>query len=388
MNDPGLLELGKFRFSPLWTISQFDSLSSHLRDLVRDADTGQGHFGFLVPCDSSSRDTLKAVDHQIALLLLSVREPGRLPSSLLRNGGERLNRIIGQLVLDGVLEVESQGKYVSGPVGYQSITGSHQVLENESFRESLSVRAVRHAARFPIEDPLLLSARLYFFNRSPITPRLLEKYPDEDAVAGCSWVQEAANYLSESGFSESRGKTASSQGWRFFRRLNRPALPVHPRWKLYFSPSWNATPDGLVEIAKSIHKTNALAIKFGRTIGEFLRPDKILLYFGSQWETDEACLNLASAFPDDIAQGVPFAESVAKGGLFAKGLDPEDARPLTWLPSESWRSRITNRLAVSLLHARTTKLDGIVDWEFALMRVREEGINPETWRPVETGLPL
>ena len=64
------------------------------------------------------------------------------------------------------------------------------------------------------------------------------------------------------------------------------------------------------------------------------------------------------------------------------GADPPRAAQ-TPLPQmqESWRLWITNRLARALLAARASPAAEIEPWQFALDRVRLEGVDTETWAP-------
>ena len=51
---------------------------------------------------------------ETALLFLTLREPGPLPSYMSSMLGEGLLRVVARLVADAILEVEEDGRFVSG----------------------------------------------------------------------------------------------------------------------------------------------------------------------------------------------------------------------------------------------------------------------------------
>src|SRR5689334_6262193 len=109
-----------FRASPAFDLVLFDRLPEEQRralaDLARDAD----FYGVLRPRhggDPTAGLTLKSADRDTALLFLTLREPGPLPAYAVAQLGEAAARVIARFVADGVLEVEKDGAFVSGPAG-------------------------------------------------------------------------------------------------------------------------------------------------------------------------------------------------------------------------------------------------------------------------------
>ena len=69
------------------------------------------------------------------------------------------------MVLDGIFEIESEGGMHSGPGALWVLRRDDEIDNVESPLAALSRRAVAYAASLGIADPVVLSARLYAFNR-------------------------------------------------------------------------------------------------------------------------------------------------------------------------------------------------------------------------------
>jgi len=87
---------------------------------------------------------------------------------------------------------------------------------------------------------------------------------------------------------------------------------------------------------------------------------------------------------DCPAHGVPFTAALDDEGLLSWGVDPPaSVQLLEWQPRESWRLWLTNRLANALLTAKRAPATATQrsPWQYALDRVRLEGIDIDTWTP-------
>jgi hypothetical protein len=82
------------------------------------------------------------------------------------------------------------------------------------------------------------------------------------------------------------------------------------------------------------------------------------------------------------AQGVPFTAQMTEDGLISRGIDPPPDNALPgWMERESWRLWVTNRLATAILAATPERGGGMEPWQFALRRMRLEGVDTATWTP-------
>jgi hypothetical protein len=82
---------------------------------------------------------------------------------------------------------------------------------------------------------------------------------------------------------------------------------------------------------------------------------------------------------------VPFTAALDEAGLLSWGIDPpKHEQSLGWAAHESWRLWLTNRLAAALLLAKAGPSSQVEPWQFAIERLRFEGIEPYTWTPSKT----
>jgi hypothetical protein len=155
-------------------------------------------------------------------------------------------------------------------------------------------------------------------------------------------------------------------------------------FKLYVSPpaehlreAFNATLEVLTEV-------RAPSFKIGRDLYGVLRPDKLVAYFGSREAVHDAGDRLRRRLEGMPAQGVPFTAALDAEELLSWGTDPPRGEHLLAWQGPSWRRWITDRLAVALLSAKAAAATALEPWQFALDRLRLEGIETTTWTPATT----
>lgn len=375
-----------FRASPAFDLVLFDRLPDEQRralaDLARDAD----FYGVLRPRDGAGL-TLKSADRDTALLFLTLREPGPLPAYAVAQLGEAAARVIARFVADGVLEMERDGAFVSGPAALDLLARpapQDAGPRRESRIAALSLAALRCAQALPAGDPRLLSLRLYAYNRLPLTPRWRRLLPDTAAVErhlGCApgglhrkALDRAWQRLPErEGWISWISRAADGAEWR-----GADGRPDGPTWKLYVSPR----PENLLErgefgaILEALTAARARQFKVGRDAAGLLRADKIVAYFPSFERLAEAAEAVVGRLAGVPVQGVPFTSEIGGDGLLSWGMDPPRSER-AWSLGESWRHWLALRLARDLLAARQAG----ADWRFALERLRLEGIDTDTWTP-------
>jgi hypothetical protein len=123
-------------------------------------------------------------------------------------------------------------------------------------------------------------------------------------------------------------------------------------------------------------------MKVGSDYHGLLRPDKIVIYFHEFADLQESAQRLVDKLTGCPEHGVPFTAEIAGAGLLSWGIDPAtDQYSVPWLARESWRLRICNRLANALALAQASPAAGVSATNFALDRLRMEGIDTETWTP-------
>ncbi len=106
-----------FRANPEYELVLFDRLSAGERHRLEGFRRDPGFYGVLRPRGRQGMG-VKAVDRETALLFLTLREPGLLPAYVREVLGEGTARTMAQLLADGILEVEHEGAFVSGPAAF------------------------------------------------------------------------------------------------------------------------------------------------------------------------------------------------------------------------------------------------------------------------------
>src|SRR5690349_23326676 len=108
------LATSRFRANPAYELVPASSMSARdraeLRALGADDDLPD-----LLRSREYPAQRIKAICQQTANLYLSMIEPRPLPDDLRPALGARFTQTIAQLVLDDILEVEYDGRFVSGP---------------------------------------------------------------------------------------------------------------------------------------------------------------------------------------------------------------------------------------------------------------------------------
>jgi hypothetical protein len=114
----------------------------------------------------------------------------------------------------------------------------------------------------------------------------------------------------------------------------------------------------------------------------------MVVYFRQFSDLQEAALKIMSHLEGCTAHGVPFTAELANQGLLSWGIDPpREAYSVSWLGGESWRGKLCNRLAMTIVQASAGRgneatgaaADAVNAAEFAIHRLRLEGIDTDTW---------
>ena len=350
----------RLRANPLYELVPLERLSEAERRVLDGG--GEALYGLLRPADGSGLAP-RSASTDLALLVLTLREPGPLPEFAARSLGGDASETTARLVLDGVLEVERDGRFVSGPAALEAAVdaprGPGRVGE-------LSLAALRHGQALEGLPEELLALRLYGFGRRPLTRALARGLPDEDAVA--RFLGPPAEGWLESG-------TSRGEPWRMLRRGGAP----HARasFKLYVAPALDALPEAFAALSESLDAS--AGFKVARDAAGLCRPDKLVAYFHRLEDLRAAAARLAPRLAGLPAQPVPFTGGIDAEGILSWGVDPQAGRD----GARSWRLWLVSRLASSLVEARE-RAGGVEPWRFALERIRLDGIDVESWAPRST----
>jgi hypothetical protein len=148
------------RANPEYALVLHDRLSSAQQASVRASSWGDGDlYGVLQP-RTGTRPPINVVDHDTALLLLTLQAPGCVPHYVIEQCHDTTEDPIAELVLEGVLELERDGRFVSGAAALETL-GTTRRAEGNGALARLSSQALRYAEALHIDDSPLLMSRLY-----------------------------------------------------------------------------------------------------------------------------------------------------------------------------------------------------------------------------------
>lgn len=386
-SNPSLLKgilARRFRANPIFRLFRHTELAPEHQQTFAGLAEDPDQFGVLVPASHAGLGVL-AVDQDTARLFSGLKRPGPLPEALRRGGLHRYNRRIAQLVLDGVLEIEREGQFVSGPLAHGEVVDRTRSGARPGDRiAQLSHGALRQAQALPIHDARRLSSWLYSFHSVPAGPRWVRRLGSTDVAAralGLLGSSRVATILDDE-FLHSQVRGWDSWHLRDGKLAYTSLEGTAPAYKLYVSPHPRALADVFPAVVTCLIELRPPAFKIGSDVFGLLRPDKLMIYFNKKDELDSFVRALEPAILGCPAQGVPFTASLGEAGLLSWGVDPPRATRLQgWPGSESWRAWLVARLARALITARTTDFHASESWTYALDRMRVEGVDPDRWTP-------
>jgi hypothetical protein len=372
----GVLRQAPLRANPGYELVLLDRLGGAERELVGEVD--EDVYGVLRPRDGARLEA-RTASADTALLFMTLADPGPLPTyARARLAASELEAAIGRLVLDGVLELEHEGKFVSGAAAAAALLPER----SEGGRGrigALSMAALRYGQELgPLEEPLV-AMRMYLYGRLPVSPALRRRWPDEGAVAAWLGIDRGgARAALAEGWTEAPEPEDGPAYWRSWRP--RGAGSRHgSNFKLYVSPGLDGLPDALAAVAEALRGAPGLSgFKIGRDAGGICRPDKLVVYFDRLDDLHEGATALRERLDGCPPHGVPFTAAIDRDGLLSWGSDPP--RAPGGEPAGSWRLWIAERLAEYLARARREG-GALEPWRFALERLGLAGVDANTWAP-------
>lgn len=374
-----------FRANSQYELRPLDELPIHQRNLLGDSLKDADSYGLLLP-RAAAHLNIKAVSRDTAMLYLGLLQPGPLPPYLQHELGEQCDAAIAELVLDSVLEIACNDVFVTGSAAYSALYPEGAPQPSSSNRIArISQAALEYAQMLETCDSFQLSFRLYCYNRIPASAYWLQLLPNRDRVTEylkiCTpgtlktmldehWIQTAG--------------AASDDGWNSWKTKywRAPSVERGLNYKLYISPDLQHTAQVFAASVETFTRLGVPAFKVGRDLYGLLRPDKFVAYFDDFEALQEAAGLLSRNLAGTPAHGVPFTAELAGDGLLSWGTDPPTQRQGPWRNTrESWRFWLTNRLAVALIAAKNTHTGVLQPWQFAMERMRLEGVDTTTWTP-------
>ena len=371
------LSAATLRASPEYEVVPIERLSEPERLFVRAAAGATTEDVILRPVGDDGLPP-KTACHRTAELIRALRVPGRLPSDVRAELGAELQDTVSALVLDRVLEVEWDGRFVSGP-GAQPLVLDGETPEPSGVLARLSMAAIDYAAGLHISSPSDLATRLYCYGVLPLSPRWRRRLGDP--AVGVNRIGSARSR--RAGWTMVKRADDRDPWTAWHQRGTRRRDPRAATYKLYVSPRPESLAEALGRVLDEGQRLGAFHLKVGGTLPTMLRPDKLVLYFTSQANLHAAAQILGGVLDGCPAHGVPFTAELTPDGLISWGIDPDGTAPDA--PSgaaESWRVWVCSRLAVALIAADAVDASGVRARNFALSRIAIEGVDVATWTPV------
>jgi hypothetical protein len=367
-----------FRANPQLQAVVVDRLTAPERAVLGARLRNPDVYGVLRP-RGDGPPSVKVIDRDTALLFLTLAEPGPMPRFVRDALGPRADAALARLVLDQVLEIERDGRFVSGP-GALEIPALRAPPIPSSADESRLARMSRAALHYgealQLDDAPTLAARLYGYNRQPVSPDWARRLATRAAV-GRHWGLERRALRAALG-RDWMGDGGTDGAWLSWWSGRAPPQARCP-FKLYVSPVREHAAEALAAAVAAFTRGRAHAFKIAADVGGLHRPDKLVAYFDDRADLQQAAERVGAALAACPAQGVPFTADAGGDGLVSWGMDPP---PDGGTAGESWRSWLAGRLALAMVAARRDPAAGVAPADFALERIRLEGVDPRTWAPI------
>jgi hypothetical protein len=372
------LERRTFRLSTKHQVVLFDRLppaqQARLAPLRRDPE----FYGVVVPRGELAPSAMIAASRDVALLLLTLQEPGPLPAYVADRRNPEIDRALEQLILDGILEIESEGRFVSGPSALNPTNSENAQLGHIA---ALSQAATIYASEFDTRDKLDVEARLYRYNYTPISPAWSARIPAYGALRAFLRIDHGPT----AALINRRWETLphdDADAWIQWMTRGEGVVRSTARdvnYKLYVSPALADLPSVFATVVEVLAEADVAAFKVGGTPRDVARPDKIVAYFRTRERALECGELLCTRLAGARVQGVPFSAEIGGDGLVSWGVDPADIPGRE--AQSSWRRWVCRRLAQYLTAAAANPSPGVPAWRFALERLRLDGIDTTTWEP-------
>ena len=367
--------LGRFfRLSSAFRLVETGDLTQPENRLLGDLCDAADIAAVLIP--QTAALSAKAICRPAMRLLESFRIPSVLSSELLELCSGDTNLLL-RLVLDSVLEIEHDGRFVTGAAasGFLKL----DIAQEEHSRVlQVSLDALRYGEELAIDDAPELSERLYSYNRIPISPYWARKFNTPESVdAWCGLAPGTTLGARLDLRWEPCPPAPNNPGWRHFH--SREHYAGESPFKLYVSSRPELLPEVLAGVEPVFHEHAVAAFKVGADVSNILRPDNLVAYMGTKGQLLQTANKLADRLRGIPARVVPFAGPLDADGLLSWGMDPPREEHVAKWQGVSWRRWITDRLAVALIAARVAGAPS--PSRFALLRLSLEGIDVRSWTP-------
>jgi hypothetical protein len=369
----------RFRLNPAYQLIEAADL-----DEVDRLRFGMTRVDSELPCllvPATGGLSVKAVCRATARFLAGMHSPRPVPPDVVAEVAAGDKSVL-RLLLDGTLEVDSGEGFVSGPAAVELLELAAPPASQGTRLGALSLQALQYGQALPLDSGPHLSARMYFYNRMPVTPEWTSRLRLETDCQ--AYTGFGPGTVLRARLDREWIPAPAHPGWLCWRR--RGALQTPSPFKLYISPCIEDLPFTFRVALDAFAELAVPCFKIGRDLPGLLRPDKFIAYLPSHAALEALAATLRRRLGRARAHGTPFSAEIDPEGLLSWGMDPPREAQLSSWQGTSWRRWVTDCLALALIAARhSPPPHTIAPWRFALQRLALEGVNTQTWAPQDIG---
>ncbi len=371
----------EFRPGSLYKLAEWNNTNEFVKKLLTDLHNDPGLYGVFIPQKNLPGLTVKVAEKEIAMLYFHLQHSERLPHYFISSNTEKKNETLARLVLDGILEIKWKGKFVCNTEATSAVLGDYVFDDTAipSFLSSVSIEAIHYVWQLPQQDLKSLAARLYSYNTLPWDAAMHDDFSAKHTVKEFLFGKNDAvleKYLDKDWVPVSSSANAGWLSWARPAKYNSYFTQTH---KLFISPLIDDMPAAVAKAIPVINASDAINFKTGSHINGLLRPDKMVVYFTGE----EPLLRTAALLEKELqgcrVQGVPFSLQLDSEGLLSYGVDPPAEEVLDAIEGGSWRTTITDKLAVAILHTKRERLSWQDSFAFIKAFLISDGIDPNRW---------
>jgi hypothetical protein len=378
-----LLFKESFRAGQHCQLMEWTQLLQETKELLGALENDTEIYGVFLPQQQQGA-TAKVAYRETAMLYLHLQQAETLPHYFTATPSYQKNETIARLVLDGIIEIKWKGKFVSGTAATAAIFGGLLFDETTppNHVAALSMQAIQYVWELPYNDVAAIAAHLYAFNTIVWDAGMKETFMQKNSIRQFLFpgIDIATGEWPGNGWLFSAG--AEKKGWLSWMRPLKQNDDFSRTYKLYISPLIEQMPAVIKKAIPVINISKAISFKTGSNLHGQLRPDKMIVYFTNMKDLMEVVELLKKELHGFAAQGVPFTSQLNDTGLLSYGIDPPVEEVLEQIEGGSWRTAVTDRLAVCIAQ---TKRDGL-NWPQSLLFIKAglltDSIDPINWEPL------
>ncbi len=378
----------EFRINPLYTLREWNIIGHREKELISGLHDEADVYGVFSPTTPGSSLSIKLAYHELALVYLHLTQSSLLPHYLTASHEDSFNQAIAQLILDQVLEIKWNEKFVSGAHATEALFGKSLSADQHipDFISILSKQGIEYVLNLDEAEMRAIANRLYTYNTLPWDTSLKRNFNENtdtrDFVFSNSRVS-LTSLLNKEWYLTTDPSKDHWLGWSRRHFVDTSSnLTDRGDYKLYISPVIHDLPQVMNVALPILTSSNAFSFKIGNGIQGLLRPDKMVAYFNNKSSLLSAAGELKNKFNDCKVQGVPFTAQIDDKGILSWGFDPPGSDVLDAIEGGSWRCRVTDQIALAIVQAKTEKLDHGQAIDFIGSKLFVTGINPYNWTPL------